>query len=94
MMFSSAVSVGTKLYAWKMKPTAVRRSSVSCLSLSVASAVSPMYTSPLDKESRPARQCISVLLPEPEGPMMAVKRPASNDTVTPSSARTSLSPPP
>ena len=26
--------------------------------------------------SRPARQCISVDLPEPDGPMMAVKRPA------------------
>ena len=31
--------------------------------------------------SRPARQCISVLLPEPDGPMMAVKRPAGSPTV-------------
>ena len=31
-----------------------------------------MYTAPDVSESRPARQCISVLLPEPDGPMMAV----------------------
>ncbi len=37
---------------------------------------------------------MSVLFPEPDGPMMAVNLPASNCTVTPSSARTSLSPPP
>ena len=35
VMFSSAVSVGIRLYAWKTKPTCSRRSSVSCLSLSV-----------------------------------------------------------
>jgi len=35
---------------------------------------------------------MSVDLPEPEGPMMAVKRPRSNETVTPSSARTSVPP--
>jgi hypothetical protein len=42
----------------------------------------------------PATLCISVDLPEPEGPMMAVKRRAANSTVTPSSARTSFSPRP
>ncbi len=36
----------------------------------------------------------SVLLPEPDGPMIAVNRWASNPTVTPSSARTSVSPTP
>ena len=77
-----------------MNPTFLRRSSVSCLSLRVARYVSPMYTAPLVSESRPARQCISVLLPEPEGPMMAVNLPASKATVTPSRARTSLSPMP
>src|SRR3954462_11435483 len=53
-----------------------------------------MYTAPLVRSSSPARQCISVLLPDPDGPMIAVKRPLSNCTVTPSRARTSLSPPP
>ena len=42
--------------------------------------------------SRPAMQCSSVDLPEPDGPMMAVKRPEANSTVTPSSARTSVCP--
>ena len=31
-----------------------------------------MYTAPDVSESSPARQCISVLLPEPDGPMIAV----------------------
>ena len=34
VMFSSAVSVGIRLNAWKMKPIRSRRSSVSCLSSS------------------------------------------------------------
>ena len=37
-----------------------------------------MNTAPPVSESRPARQCSSVDLPEPEGPMIAVKRPGSN----------------
>ena len=37
---------------------------------------------------------MSVDLPEPDGPMIAVKRPAGKPTVTPSSARTSASPSP
>src|SRR6478736_1156806 len=51
-----------------------------------------MYTAPLVSSSSPARQCISVLLPEPDGPMIAVNLLRSNATVTPSRARTSLSP--
>jgi hypothetical protein len=37
---------------------------------------------------------MSVDLPDPDGPMMAVKRPAGNPTVTSSSARTAVSPAP
>ena len=40
----------------------------------------------------PGEACISVDLPEPDGPMMAVKPPAANSTSTPSRARTALSP--
>ena len=36
-------------------------------------------------------QCMSVDLPEPDGPMMALKRPVSNATVTWSTATTTLS---
>ena len=46
VMFSSAVSVGTRLNAWKTNPTRSRRSKVSCLSLSVVKSVSPMNTAP------------------------------------------------
>ena len=39
-------------------------------------------------------QCMSVDLPEPEGPMTAVKRPLGISTVTSSRARTAVSPEP
>ena len=51
-----------------------------------------MNTAPYVSVSSPARQCISVDLPEPDGPMIAVNLPASKATVTPSRARTSVSP--
>ena len=38
-----------------------------------------MKTWPEVSVSRPARQCISVDLPEPDGPMIAVKRPVEVD---------------
>ena len=47
-----------------------------------------MNTWPDVSESRPATQCISVDLPEPDGPMIAVYRPRSKSTVTSSRART------
>ena len=53
-----------------------------------------MNTWPEVSVSRPATQCISVDLPDPEGPMMAVKRARSKSTVIPSRARTSVSPEP
>ena len=53
-----------------------------------------MKTAPAVSASSPARQCINVDLPDPDGPMIAVKRPGSNETVTPSSARTAASPMP
>ena len=53
-----------------------------------------MYTAPDVSESSPARQCIRVLFPEPDGPMIAVYRPASKATVIPSRAWTSLWPTP
>ena len=37
-------------------------------------------------------QCISVDLPDPDGPITAVNRPRWNSTLTPSSARTATSP--
>ena len=87
-MFSSAVSVGIRLNAWKTKPSRSRRSSVRCLSDWVARSVSPMKAWPDVRVSRPAMQCIRVDLPEPDGPMIAVNAPAANSTETSSSATT------
>ena len=53
-----------------------------------------MKASPDVSRSSPATHCMSVLLPEPDGPMMAVNCWAGNDTVTPASAWTSVSPDP
>ena len=53
-----------------------------------------MYTAPDVSVSSPARQCIRVLLPEPDGPMIAVYLLCSKATVTLSRATTSLSPRP
>jgi hypothetical protein len=55
VMFSSAVSVGSRLNAWKMKPTLSRRSRVRPLSSSVLISVSPIHARPPLR--RPARPC-------------------------------------
>ena len=91
-MFSTAVRVGTRLKAWKMKPTRSRRTMVICFSDSPLNSTSPIHVSPDVSRSRPAMHCISVDLPDPEGPMIAVKAPVANSTSIPSIARTSLSP--
>ena len=71
-MFSSAVSTGRRLKAWKMKPIFSRRSSVRSLSSSVVISVPSICTEPEVGWSSPARQCIRVDLPEPDGPMIAL----------------------
>ena len=91
-MFSSALSVGTRLKDWKTNPTCSRRTLVRALSSSVVRSVPSMKTCPAVTSSRPATQCMRVDLPEPDGPMIAVNRPAWKFTETPSRARTSVSP--
>ena len=93
-MFSAAVRVGTRLKDWKMKPMRSRRRRVSRRwfmeeTMSPSSMISPEVI-----ESRPARQCMSVDLPEPDGPMMAVKRARAMSTLTESSAVTAPDPRP
>ena len=62
-MFSSAVSVGTRLNAWKTKPTRSRRSRVSSRSAERGElGVADPAPGPTSTESSPARQCISVRL--------------------------------
>src|SRR5699024_351571 len=48
-------------------------------------------TWPESTVSRPARQCISVDLPDPDGPIMTVKSPGRNATETSLSAATFVS---
>ncbi len=90
-MFSAAVSVGTRLKDWKTKPIRSRLNWVRPASSSSPISWSPMYVCPDVGLSRPAMQCMSVDLPEPDGPITAVNRPRSNWTVIPSRARTTAS---
>src|SRR6476620_489913 len=68
--------------------------SVSCFSLHALISMSPRKIWPLLTRSNPARQCSSVDLPDPDGPMIAVNCAVPNSTLMPSSARTSASPDP
>lgn len=53
-----------------------------------------MKTAPLVTLSNPARRCMRVDFPEPEGPMIAVYWPRGNRAVTPSRAVTAVPPAP
>ncbi len=93
-MLPAAVSCGSRLNDWKTNPIRSRRTLVSTLSDCLVRSLPPSSTCPEVAVSRPARQCMSVDLPDPDGPMMAVNRPRSKPTVTPSRARTAVSPEP
>jgi hypothetical protein len=60
----------------------------------VVRSTSPMNTFPDVGASRPAMQCKSVDLPDPDGPMMAVNAADPNSTETRSRATTTASPVP
>ncbi len=92
--FSSASSIGSRLKNWNTKPMCLRRSCVSCESLRFVISVPAIITVPEVGLSRPARMCISVDLPEPEGPMTATSSPELTSMSTPRSASTAVSPSP
>ncbi|ADI10218.1 hypothetical protein SBI_07098 [Streptomyces bingchenggensis BCW-1] len=73
--FCSTVSEGSRLKDWKTKPRRLRRSAVSLFSLMPVISVPPSRTEPAVGRSRPAAHCRNVDLPEPEGPITAVKLP-------------------
>ena len=93
-MFSAAVSIGSRLKNWKMKPMWSRRSFVSAASSRPLTSTPATVTSPEVGWSSPARMCISVDLPEPDGPITAVRRPAAMSSETPRRASTAVSPSP
>ena len=74
-MFCVTVSDGIRLKAWKTNPIRSRRRIVSFRSLSRASSVPASATVPEVGRSSPAATCRNVLLPEPDGPMIAVNEP-------------------
>jgi len=76
------------LNAWKTKPIRSRRSFVSAVSDRPDSSVSPSQTCPDVGRSSPAAVWSSVLLPDPDGPITAVKVPRWNTASTPASAVT------
>src|SRR5690606_13236414 len=90
--FSQAVSVGSRLKNWKTKPTLWRRNS-ACRSSGSRPISSPWKVmDPESGVSSDRSRCSSVLLPEPEGPMIEVNSPGSIRRSTPSSARTRCPP--
>ncbi len=93
-MFSAAVSVGNRLNCWNTKPMRSRRSWVSALSDNCDRSTAPMKTWPRVTVSRPARQCINVDFPDPDGPMIAVNRPRGKETSISRSAVTAVGPDP
>src|SRR5215469_3905100 len=92
VMFSRADSAGNRLYAWKTNPTLSRRSRVSARSRRPLISVPPIQDRPEVATSRPAMQFIKVDLPEPEGPIIALKEPVGMSRLTPASAVTAASP--
>ena len=91
-MFSSAVSIGSRLKNWKTKPMCCRRSFVSCVSPSLAISVPLIQTSPAVGRSSPASMCMSVDLPDPDGPMTATSSPRATESETERTASTTASP--
>src|SRR5947209_6374720 len=77
-----------------MNPTRSRRSSVSLSSFRSFSTTPSRVTEPDVGRSSPASRCISVDLPDPDGPMIAAKRFAGKSRLTPTSASTAASPSP
>jgi hypothetical protein len=92
--FSSALSVGSRLNDWKTNPMCRRRSFVSRRSGIAEISSPPTCTVPELGRSSPASRCMSVDLPDPEGPITAANWPAGTSSDTPRSASTADSPSP
>ena len=92
VMFSAAARTGSRLNDWNTKPTRSRRSRVSRLSGIPLISSAPIQARPPVTESSPAMQCISVDLPEPDGPITEVKVPSGISMDTPARAVTAFGP--
>ncbi len=94
VMFSAAVSVGTRLKDWNTKPIRSLRSLVSAPSLSPPTSTPSTVTVPEVGVSSAAMQCMRVDFPEPDGPMIAANSPRAKSRSTPARALTCASPVP
>jgi hypothetical protein len=78
--FSKAVSSGSSMPCWKTKPNSSRRRRDSAASAKVSSRKGDeevfKVMAPASGLKIPARQCSRVVLPEPDGPMIAMDSPA------------------
>lgn len=87
-----ASKAGNRLYAWKTNPIRPRLSRVNLAIAQGAEFSAPSQTWPLLGVLRPARQCIKLDLPDPDGPMIAVNAPRAKSTETPERAVADVSP--
>ena len=76
-MFSKPVSVSNRFESWKMKPKSSRRNFASWRFDMPVISRPPTMMCPLVTVSMVETQFRSVVLPEPEGPMMPTNSPAA-----------------
>ena len=87
-----AFSEGRRLNCWKTKPILRLRTWASSSSDMVLTSSPARRKEPDVGTSRQPRMCISVDLPEPDGPMTATYSPAAMSKETPRRASTSSDP--
>ncbi len=86
--FSSAVRYGIRWNCWKIKPILSARKRSSSFADIAATSTPSIFSVPQVGRSRQPSRFTSVLLPEPEGPVIATHSPATIENVAESSART------
>ena len=82
----------SRLNCWKTKPMRRLRTSARAVSLMWLTSSPARWYRPAVGTSRQPKMCMSVDLPEPEGPMMATYSPCSIVRLTPRSAATEIDP--
>ena len=94
VMFSSAVNIGSRLKNWNTNPICRRRNFVKSESFRFVISVPDTLTVPELGLSSPAKMCINVDFPDPDGPITAVNFPRPTSNETPRNASTAVSPAP
>jgi len=90
--FSTAGSSGSRWPAWNTNPKSWRRSTLRSRSDIRARSRPRHVTDPPLAVRIPASTCSSVVLPDPDGPMIATLSPGATVRVTPPSGATSPGP--